>query len=248
MRRFYSLFIVLLCFQQFAFGQSASISGQVVDQVESQPIAFATITATNTASGKMEGGSMTDASGKFSMARLPEGNYQVEVRFMGFETSKLNNISLTKNQQLLLPTIKLQASAQLLKELQITGQKATAFHQIDKQVYKAAQFQSATGGTGVDVLKNMPAVSVNSQGEISLRGSAGCIVLLNGKMVQADPALLLSQIPANAIENVEIITSPSAKYDADGKSGIINITIKKGGADGLVVVVNAQGGLPSVES
>ncbi len=85
----------------------------------------------------------------------------------------------------------------------------------------------------------MPSVTVNTEGEIRLRGSSGFLVLVNGKPVQADPTTILNQIPANSIENVEIITAPSAKYDADGKSGIINITTKKGTTDGVVLVLNA---------
>ena len=92
----------------------------------------------------------------------------------------------------------------------------------------------------------MPSISVNGEGDIRLRGSTGFLVLINGKPVQTDAATILSQLPANAIENVEIITAPSAKYDADGKAGIINIITKKGIGAGLSYVVNAQGGLPSV--
>ncbi|MGV3509898.1 MAG: TonB-dependent receptor domain-containing protein, partial [Sphingobacteriaceae bacterium] len=125
---------------------------------------------------------------------------------------------------------------------------ATNINRIDKQTYKANQFESAKGGSAVDVLKNMPSVTVNTEGEIRLRGSSGFLVLVNGKPVQADPATILNQIPANSIENIELITAPSAKYDADGKSGIINITTKQGSTDGLSLVLNAQGGLPSVDT
>jgi ferric enterobactin receptor len=238
----------VLILQQTAFSQSGTITGKVFDKAENQPISFATVTLFTVSDAKMIGGSLTDATGQFVIDKLNPGSYRLQVQFMGFESVTVDNISLARNQNLTLGDIKIGASAQLLQEIQVSGQRATTFHQIDKQVYKASQFQVATGGTGVDVLRNLPSVSVNPQGEISMRGSTGFTVMLNGKMVQVDPTLLLSQIPANAIENIEIITSPSAKYDADGKAGIINITTKQGLDDGLSLVVNAQGGLPSVEN
>ncbi len=92
----------------------------------------------------------------------------------------------------------------------------------------------------------MPSISVNGEGEITMRGSNGFLVLINGKPVQTDPAVVLNQLPANSIENIELITAPSAKCDADGKAGIINITTKRGPDDRFSVTVNAQGGLPSI--
>ncbi len=126
------------------------------------------------------------------------------------------------------------------------GERNTSIQKIDKQIYKADQFEAAKEGTAIDVIRNMPSITVNGEGDIRLRGSTGFLILLNGKPVQTDAATLLNQIPANAIENIEIITAPSAKYDADGKSDIINITTKKGTGNGLSYAVNVQGGLPSM--
>lgn len=134
----------------------------------------------------------------------------------------------------------------LLEEIKVVSQRPGHYQKIDRQVYKADQFQSAKGGSAIDVIRNMPSVSVNGQGEISVRGSSGFLVLINGKPVQADAETVLSQLPANSIENVELITTPSAKYDPDGRGGIINITTKKGVSDGISGQLNIQGGLPAV--
>ncbi|MFP4092736.1 MAG: TonB-dependent receptor domain-containing protein, partial [Cyclobacteriaceae bacterium] len=143
--------------------------------------------------------------------------------------------------------IAISANEQLLNEIQVTGEKASTYHKIDRQVYDARQFQSATGGTASDVLRNIPSVAINAEGGITVRGSSGFTILLNGKPIQSDPTLILSQLPANAVEDIEVVTAPSAKYDPEGKAGIINIITKKGATDGLYMQFNAKVGLPSIE-
>ncbi|AKQ46174.1 TonB-dependent receptor [Rufibacter radiotolerans] len=246
MKRILTLLLVFVSVLQVV-AQSGSIGGQALSKIDSKPIDFATVTLLNAANSKVITGAMTDAQGKFLLNKLAPGTYHVQVQFLGFEVCKVQNISLSRGQDLKLPTILLAPSQMLLQEITVTGEKAAVYHQIDKQVYSAAQFQTATGGTGVDVLKNLPSISVDAQGQINMRGSTGFTVFLNGKPVQSDAAALLSQIPANAIENVEVVTAPSAKYDPDGKAGIINITTKKGADNGYSVLVNMQGGLPSIE-
>jgi len=241
-----TLFLFLIILQQ-TWAQSGTIEGVVRDNKENQPISFATVTIFSASDTKMLTGALTDEQGKFTLEKLSAGTYSIQFQFLGYETKRVENIILTKNQKLNLGPVQLIPSTKLLQEIQVTGQKAAVYHQIDKQVYSAGQFQTATGGTGIDVLKNMPSVSVNAQGEISVRGSTGFTVYLNGKPVQLDAAQVLSQIPANAIENVEIITAPSAKYDPDGRAGIINITTKTGANNGLGVLANVQLGLPSVQ-
>jgi hypothetical protein len=116
----------------------------------------------------------------------------------------------------------------------------------DRQVFTANQFASAQSGTALDILKNIPSVSVNAVGDITLRGSNNFQLLVNGKPTQTDFSVLLTQLTANNIENIEIITSPSAKYYPDGKAGIINIITKKGISNGLVLMLNTMGGLPAI--
>lgn len=247
MRKLLSVLFLPFIFLQQAFAQSGTIEGLIRDDKDAQPIGFATVTLYSTPENKMLTGALTDAQGKFLVDKLKPGNYYLQVQFLGYEGKKIENLTLARNQKLNLGVITLAPSQKLLEEIQVTGQKAAVYHQMDKQVYHAAQFQLATGGTGIDVLRNMPSVAVNAQGEISMRGSTGFTVYLNGKPVQSDAAQLLSQIPANAIENVEIMTSPSAKYDPDGRAGIINITTKSGANNGVGLTANVQAGLPSVQ-
>ncbi len=167
--------------------------------------------------------------------------------FWDIKPEQLGSIQLDATQKFNLGAYQLQALQEMLAEIEVTGERAAALHQIDKQIYNAAQFQNSQGGTATDVLKNLPSVSVNSEGEITMRGSSSFIVLLDGKPTQTDPALILSQLPANIVDQVEIITTPSSKYDPDGKAGIINITTKKGTTDGYYLLFNAQTGLPSIE-
>jgi ferric enterobactin receptor len=147
-----------------------------------------------------------------------------------------------------LPPVAMQPDGRVLDAVEVTGNRSAVESKIDRQVYRAGAFLGSQGGTAVDVLKNTPSVTVNSEGDITLRGSTGFLLLVNGKPVQTDPAVVLSQIPANSIENVEIITSPSARYDPDGKSGIINITTKTVNKNSQSLIVNVQGGLPSVHT
>ncbi|MEL7162859.1 MAG: outer membrane beta-barrel protein, partial [Bacteroidota bacterium] len=127
------------------------------------------------------------------------------------------------------------------------GRAQTDVHRLDRQAFDATRFTNARGGTATDVLANLPAVSVNAQGEITVRGATGFLVLIDGRPVQTDPATLLGQLPANAIDRIEIITTPGAKFDPDGKAGILNITTKTGLQNGWSAAANLNYGLPSVE-
>jgi len=227
-------------------GQTAHLEGTVVDRTSLAPLAFSTIAVYRATDSTLVNGILADSAGKFRVTQLEAGSYYLTVAFLGYEKHRTPAFALTNGQALRLSPIALTATQRLLQEIQVSGQKAADFHQIDRQVYRSGQFQTAVGGTAIDVLKNLPSVTVDGQGDISVRGSSGFLVLLNGKPVQGDAATLLGQLPANGIENIEIMTTPSARYDTDGKAGLINIITKTGVDQGLVVLVNALGGLPSV--
>ena len=107
-----------------------------------------------------------------------------------------------------------------MNEVVIKAERAAVVSKIDKQVFDATNFQNSQGGTVTDVIKNLPSVSINGTGDIAVRGTTGFVILLNGKPVQGNPVTILNQLPANAIDKVEVITAPSAKYDPEGKAGI----------------------------
>lgn len=131
-----------------------------------------------------------------------------------------------------------------LSEIVIKGKKPPITFKIDRQVFNASQFSNASNGNAMDVIKNIPSVSVNGQGEINVRGSSSFLILINGKTTQGDPSFVLSQLPASIIESIEFISSPGASYDAEGRNGIINIIIKSALEKGLLIQSNLMNGTP----
>jgi len=226
--------------------QKSAINGVVLDQQSSQPIEYASIALLKQNDNAVLAGELANKNGTFTFRTVPPGKYKIKIYFVGYEIQYLENILVKNNQIINLDTIKLQRSNQSLDEIIIKGTKSNSYNKIDKQQYKSDQFATAKGGTAIDIVKNLPSVTVNGQGEISLRGSNGFMVLINGKPVLTDAQTVLSQLPANTIENIELITAPSAKYDPDGKGGIINIVTKKGTTDGIALSTNFSGGLPSI--
>jgi outer membrane receptor protein involved in Fe transport len=242
------LFLLLFLISTKLFAQNASIEGMVFDQSAASALEFASVSLYQSADSVLLKGQLGDGSGKFKFEKLKEGTYYIKIQFLGYNTLKSSLINLSVGQKLNIGRLELSLNQQFLSEVKVTGQPLKSLNKIDKQVYKAAQFESAKGGTAIDVLKNLPSVSVDGMGEISVRGSKGFLVLINGKPVQTDAAIILSQLPANSVENIELITAPSAKYDPDGKGGIINITTRTGADNSTVFVANVQGGLPSVRT
>ncbi|QGY47346.1 TonB-dependent receptor [Maribellus comscasis] len=240
--------VLLLLFSLLAmnsFAQNASISGKIVDEIDQQPLEYASVAIYNVSDSSLVNGGITSQDGNFKIENLSSGRYYIQAHFLGYESAVIDSFNLQVNENLLLGTIRLAPSRQLVDEINVTGNRINAMNRVDKQTYRAAQFESAKGGSAVDVLKNMPSIAVNGQGEISVRGSSGFLVLIDGKPVLSDAQTALGQLPANAVDNIELITSPSAKYDPDGKAGIINITTKKGTTNGSGLIVNAHYGLPS---
>jgi len=234
-------------FSSTIFAQTASIEGIAYDKTANLPLQSASVALYALPDSSLVDGLVTGTAGTFKFSKLKAGNYFLKILFVGYNTYSSSAIGLNSGQNLNIGRQGVSVNEQFLTEVKVTGQQLQNINRIDKQVYKADRFEAAKGGTAVDVIKNMPSVSVDGQGEISVRGSKGFLVLINGKPVQTDASTILSQLPANTVENIELITAPSAKYDPDGKGGIINITTKKGADDGMAFIVNAQVGLPSVK-
>jgi len=241
-------FVAVISFFGHALAQNGSISGVAFDKAAETPLESVSVSLYRTSDSSLVNGQLSAAGGKFRFDNVSRGNYVVRLRFLGYETEESPEISITSAAPHVdLGTIALNVNQQFLHEVQVTGQQLQSANKIDKQVYRAEQFQAARGGTAIDVIRNMPSVSVDGQGQITMRGAQGFLVLINGKPVQTDAATMLSQLPANQIEEIELITSPSAKYDPDGRGGIINVTTKRGATDGWGMIVNVQGGAPSIE-
>ncbi|WP_298489433.1 TonB-dependent receptor [uncultured Maribacter sp.] len=225
----------------------AQVTGKIIDVDTNEPLEYATAAIFKQANKELVTGVITDINGVFSIPNLKKGSYYLEVSFLGYETKTINNIVLENNRIKELGTIGLSIGGTELDEVVLKANRATVINKIDRQVYDAKVFQNSQGGSATDVIKNLPSVNVNGLGDISVRGTTGFVALLNGKPVQGNAATMLNQLPANAIERVELITAPSAKYDPEGKGGILNIITKKGATNGTFTQINVKGGFPSIE-
>ena len=244
----YYTFLFLLFSITSIVAQKGAVKGIVIDSKNLQPIEYASVSLVSQIDNSIVLGVVTSKNGNFVIQNIQSGNYSIKIYFIGYDIQYLNNIKVENNQVINLDTLQLLRSNQTLEEVIIKGVKKKSYNKIDKQQYKAEQFETAKGGNAIDVIKNLPSVTVNGQGDISLRGSNGFMVLVDGKPVLTDAQTVLSQLPANTIENIELITAPSAKYDPDGKGGIINLVTKKGASDGIALSTNLSGGLPSINN
>ncbi len=242
MKQFSLLFFLFLTINTFA---QSEIGGRIFDATSNEPLEYASVAVYQVNDSALVTGAITNRSGNFKIDKLKPGRYYIQAQFLGYESKTTDEFSLAEGQTLRIDPIQLEPSRQLVEEINVTGNRINAMNKVDKQTYRAEQFESAKGGSAVDVLRNMPSVALNSEGVVTVRGSSGFLVLINGKPVLTDAQTALSQLPANAVQNVELITSPSAKYDPDGKAGIINITTKNGTTNGTGLIVNANYGLPS---
>lgn len=225
----------------------AQVRGIVVDETQT-PLEYATVAVYDQNTDTLIEGVITDGKGNFNIIKIPNGIYYLEASFIGYEKRVIPNIELnTDNKSRDVGTIQLQLGAQL-KDVIVQVERTTVSNKIDRQVFETSMFKNAQGGSGIDVIRNLPSVSVDSQGTINVRGSTGFVLLVNGKPIQGDTNAFLAQLPANAIDRVEIITAPSAKYDPEGKAGLINVLTKKGAANGAFGQLNIKGGLPSIET
>lgn len=236
--------LLLVFFSQTVKAQNVTLKGILIDQQTKQPLEYASMALLKKADSTVVGGVLTRPNGAFEITKLQIGQYVLKIAYIGYK-NRFIPVDINDTRIVNLGSVTLTPTSELLSQVNISSGKVNASNKIDKQSYRADQFESAKGGTAIDVLKNLPSVAVNGEGQISVRGSTGFLVLVNGKPVLTDAQTVLSQLPANSLENIELITSPSAKYDPDGKAGIINIVTKKGANDGFTLTANAQAGLPS---
>ncbi|WP_394772599.1 carboxypeptidase regulatory-like domain-containing protein, partial [Mucilaginibacter sp.] len=218
-----------------------AITGTIIDSVSGKPVDYATVAVFDQGTGKIVSGSMADAGGKFTVDNLVAGTYKLKITFIGYADKTVSNLQITEGGSLKLGKVLLSPSATALKEVQVTARKALIEEKIDRTVYNAENDLTARGGDATDVMKRVPMVSVDMDGNVSVRGSSNIKVLINGKpsaMMSASVSDALKQIPADLIKSVEVITSPSAKYDAEGSGGILNIVLKQNTLQGLSLNTN----------
>ncbi len=198
-----------------------SISGTVQDEKTGEAIPFANVSLWKKDSTIFQG-TLSDPLGKFNFKKIPGNIAYVKVQALNYQSF---NQSINVSNVLL--DIRLKPENTFLNEVVVKGERVSNSMQIDRQIFNAGQFQNSANGTGLDLIQRLPSVTVNVEGNIALRGSTGFVLLVDGKPSSRTPAEVLAQLPANLIDQVEVLTSPSAKYDADGKAGMINIITKK---------------------
>lgn len=253
---FYLYFSIFLCQLQImaqppAAGANSTlpaigkISGRIVDAITKEGIEFASVSVANTSDNKVINGSLTDAKGKFVIEQIPAGNYHLQIAFVGYKNNSIENISLKSNALFFdAGTILLQESAVDLKTVEITGEKAAFQNKIDRKVFNVDKNIVSQGGTAAEVLRQVPSVSMDADNKMNFRGSENVTILIDGKptSLSTNGSNALEQIPASSIEAIEIISNPSAKFDPDGTSGIINIVLKKNKQRGFNGSVTAGAG------
>lgn len=221
------------------------ISGELIDTATNAPIEFATIVLLD-AQQKEVDGIISDEDGKFKIFDVKMGTYSLSISFLGYQTKTVKGIELTpENPDADVETVYLSAEGINLEEIEVTGQAAAIENKIDKIVYNADKDISTAGGDATDLLRRVPLLSVDLEGNVSLRGSSNVQILVNGKpssIFAGNIAEALQAIPADQIKKVEVITTPTAKYDGEGTAGIINIITKKKSVEGYTGGLNASFG------
>ncbi len=224
-----------------------TISGQVLDSESSNPLEFATISIYSKKDDKVVSGGITDESGKFSIESKPGPQYAI-VEFIAYKATKIESIEINRETRSAdLGIINLQADAEILNEVEVTAEKSSMQMSLDRRIFNVGKDLANRGGTALDILDNVPSVTVDIDGGIELRGSANVRMLIDGKpsgIIGVGGTNGLRTIPANMIERVEVITNPSAKYEAEGMSGIINIVLKKNQKSGFNGSVDLTAGYP----
>ncbi|SHG29670.1 Outer membrane receptor proteins, mostly Fe transport [Flavobacterium micromati] len=248
MKKINSVLILVLFFNTlFSYAQTSppskiKITGKVVEKITKQPLEYATVIFLTADNPKPVAGGITNAKGEFDI-EIQTGIYDIKVEFISFKVNEIKQKNFKSNTNL--GTISLEEDANQLNEVIIRTERTTVEIKLDKKVYNVGSDLLVKGGTVSDVLDNIPSVSVDIEGNVSLRGNDNVRVLIDGRPSNAiNIAEALRLIPADAIEKVEVITNPSARYDAEGGGGLLNIILKKGKNQGLNGTFIASAGYP----
>ncbi len=248
-------FILFICLSAFVYSTHAlaqngevEITGTVIEPQSQQPVEFATVVVKGNKTQNAITGTTTAEDGTF-FVRTDVSDIFIEVSFIGFVTQTIKDIAIVDGKADL-GTVMLSENEKVLDEITIMGEKSSTEFQLDKRVFNVGKDISSTGMSALEVLNNVPSVNVNIEGEISLRGSKGVQILIDGKpsVLADEKSNALGTITADMIEKIEVITNPSAKYNAEGTSGILNIVLKKEEKKGLNGSISLNTGIPDNHS
>lgn len=231
-----------------AQNQPTVISGQVVEKQRQQPLEYATVKLLDADTQQLLTGTTTAADGTFAL-ETDQADVYLEVGFIGFITTKITELN-RRNGKAYIGTVALSEDTETLNEVVVRGEKSQTEFKLDKRVFNVGQDLSSAGASALEVLNNVPSVNVTIEGQVRLRGVAGVQILINGKpsVLASNDGNALGTLTADMIERIEVITNPSAKYEAEGTAGIINIVLKKEEKRGLNGSVTLNTGVPNNHS
>ena len=243
------LFSILIYSQSYSYNENKEfiVSGKVTDFENSEPLEYATITILDPKDNNVITGGLSDETGNFKIS-TKKGIYNVLIEYMSFKNQTIENINVYND--LSLGEVQLELNYESLGEVEIIAEETSVEIRLDKKIYTVGKDLSVRGGTANDVLDNIPSVSTDLDGNILLRGNDAARILINGKpsRLVGINSTFIKQLPADAIEKVEVITSPSARYEAEGSGGIINIILRKSKKLGLNGSLSANTGDPKANS
>jgi len=244
------LFLGLFMFFNTGIAQNTTIvyKGKLVEKQSKDPIPYASVVAVDSTTKKAVFGTTTLEDGTFTL-NTNSKSFTIEIRFMGFKKITIPTTQISKK-EINLGVIEMFQDLEQLQEVVVQGEVSKTVFKLDKRVFNVGKDLSTAGASALEVLNNVPSVNVSIEGDISLRGSQGVQVLINGKpsIIASEGGNVLGTITADMIENIEVITNPSAKYDAEGTSGIINIIIKKEQRKGVNGSISVNTGVPDNHS
>ncbi len=205
--------------------QTGNIKGTVSDNTTKTPLPYVNVIIKS--GDNIATGGITDDDGGFSIKKIPYGNYTVNIQYIGYKTKEVPVVVSSNTKAINLGNVGLAEDALSLDAVEITAERSTIEQKIDRKVINVGKDLTTTGASASDIMGNIPSVTINQDGDISLRGNDNVRVLVDGKPTSLTPRDLLQQIPSTSIKTIELVTNPSAKYNPEGMSGIINITLKK---------------------
>ncbi|MFV0397661.1 MAG: carboxypeptidase-like regulatory domain-containing protein, partial [Bacteroidales bacterium] len=231
MKRYSSLLLLFFLFflpTQAQTQNGTLFRGRVIDNQTKLPVEYADVYIVEGVDNKPTAHALTNEKGVFEIASNKSGTVKLLIHYLGYKDHFSNEFNLNKsNQTITLNEILLQPDSESLSEVEVTGRRKQVVYKLDKRVVEAGSNANNAGGTAVDVLRNAPSISIDVEGNVKFRGSSGFKVYINGRPSLFEGTQALEQIPAGQIDNIEIITTPSAKYETDGSVGILNIITKK---------------------
>lgn len=250
----YSIWIcalIGLLLLNFSYGQRPTsmenapfrVTGEVRDPARNEPMEYATVVLLEASDSSLVGGIATDITGKFNIGIKRPGSYILQVGFIGFDRFEKEIVVDREKPDLDLGTILLQPKSKTLQEVTVRANEHAVEYRIDKKIVHVSKQYTAISGNAVDILENVPSIQVDIEGNVSLRGNSNFTVLIDDRPTVLDANDALQQIPAGMIQDIEIITNPSAKYDPEGTGGIINIVTKKRTLEGISGIAHLDAGL-----